>query len=481
MEKKSIKSNYIYNTAYQVLLLITPLITTPYLSRILGPDGVGKVSFAESIVAYFTLFATLGITTYGQREISYVQDDRIERTRIFWDAKCLQIVTSVMVLLAYVAFSSIQNERFLYLILSFNVLAVLVDVVWLFQGMEEFGKIVVRNVIFKILSIIYIFATVRTRDDILKYVFGSAFFLFLCNASLWGYVPQYVNKPDFGSIKPFKDIKVVISLFIPTIAVQIYTVLDKTMIGVITNDVFENGYYEQAIKISKLVMTVVTSLGTVMIPRIGYHYGKGQDEIVRTFMYRGYRFVWFLGLPLCFGVIGTSPNFVPWFFGYGYEKVVPLLGILSFLIPAIGINNVTGMQYFIPTRRQNLLTMTVVAGACVNFISNMVLIPYLKSIGAAVASLAAEVTVALVQLYLVRGELSAWKVLKSSVNYVIASLAMYLVLLFIGGKLTSSITNTTVMVIVGAIVYFVVLILMRDGFLMKLMDDFRRRFTDKVQ
>lgn len=147
--------------------------------------------------------------------------------------------------------------------------------------------------------------------------------------------------------------KIIISLFIPTIAIQIYTVLDKTMIGVITQDSFENGYYELAIKISKMVMAVVTALGTVMIPRIGYHFEQGETQRIRSLMYRGYRFVWFLGVPLCLGMIMVCGNFVPWFFGEGYEQVVPLLQILSFLILAIGINNVTGMQYMIPTKRQN--------------------------------------------------------------------------------------------------------------------------------
>lgn len=464
MVKKSIKKNYIYNLTYQILLLLTPLITTPYLSRILEADGVGTVSFAESIVSYFTLFATLGITTFGQREISYVQDDKAKRTQVFWETKLLQVITSLCVLAVYVVFALLQGNRTLYLILSFNILAVLVDVVWLLQGMEEFGKIVFRNIIFKILSIAYIFIAVKTKDDVIKYVFGVAFFLFLSNVSLWPYVSRYVGKPNWNEVKPFRNIKVVISLFIPTIAVQIYTVLDKTMIGLITQSSFENGYYEQAIKISKIVMTVVTSLGTVMIPRIGYHFGRGETEKVNSFMYRGYRFVWFLGIPLCFGLLGIASNFVPWFFGDGYEKVVPLLGVLAFLILAIGINNVTGMQYLIPTKRQNLFTMTVLIGAGVNFILNMVLIHFFQSIGAAIASVAAETTIALVQLWLVRKEFSIKKVFISSWHYLVAGGVMLAGLEVLGRQLTPSILHTVLMVICGAAVYFIILVVFRDSF-----------------
>ena len=462
MAKKSIKKNYIYNLTYQILLLLTPLITTPYLSRVLGADGVGTVSFAESIVSYFTLFATLGITTFGQREISYVQDNKAKRTQVFWETKLLQVITSSCVLAVYVVFALFQGNRTLYLILSFNILAVLVDVVWLLQGMEEFGKIVFRNTIFKILSIAYIFIAVKTKEDVIKYVFGIAFFLFLSNASLWPYVSKYVSTPNWKEVKPFRNIKVVISLFIPTIAVQIYTVLDKTMIGLITQSSFENGYYEQAIKISKIVMTVVTSLGTVMIPRIGYHFGRGETEKVNLFMYRGYRFVWFLGIPLCFGLLAS--NFVPWFFGDGYEKVVPLLGVLAFLILAIGINNVTGMQYLIPTKRQNLFTMTVLIGAGVNFVLNMILIHFFQSIGAAIASVAAETTIALVQLWLVRKEFSVKKVFLSCWHYLVAGGVMLAGLEALGRQLTPSIFHTVLMVICGAAAYFIILVIFRDSF-----------------
>lgn len=467
MGKKSIKKNYIYNLSYQVLLLLTPLITTPYLSRVLGADGVGTVSFAESVVSYFTLFATLGIATFGQREISYVQDEKIKRTQVFWETKALQVITSTVVLIIYISFSFFQTNKILYLILSFNIIAVLVDVVWLLQGMEEFGKIVFRNIIFKIISIAYIFIAVKTKDDIIKYVFGIAFFLFLSNASLWAHVSKYVGKPRLKDIKPFRNIKVVLSLFVPTIAIQIYTVLDKTMIGLITQSAFENGYYEQAIKLSKMVLVVVTSLGTVMIPRIGYHYERGETETVKRYMYRGYRFVWFLGIPLCFGLVGTAANFVPWFFGEGYDKVVPLLSVLSFLILAIGINNVTGMQYLIPTKRQNIFTMTVIIGAVVNCSLNLVLIHFFQSIGAAIASVAAETTIALVQLYLVRKELSVKEVFLSSWHYFVAGGIMLVLLKVLGNIWPASIMSTILMVIMGAITYFFILLILKDSFFLE--------------
>ena len=464
MAQKSVKKNYIFNLSYQVLLLLTPFITTPYLSRTLGASGIGQVSFAESVVSYFTLFATLGITIYGQREISYFQDSPKQRSIVFWNTKILEFCTAGIVLIIYLAFSLFQDNSKLYLILSLNLVSVFFDVTWLLSGLEEFGKIVFRNTILRILNIIYIYVFIKTENDVLIYAFGIAFFTCIGNLSLWGYLPKYVERVSIRELNPFKNIRVVISLFIPTIAVQIYTVLDKTMIGVITHNSFENGYYEQATKICRITLTLVTALGAVMIPRIGFYFQQKNTDEVKRLMYRGYRFVWFLGIPLTFGLCGISRNFVPWFFGVGFDKVAILIPILSFIILAIGINNVTGMQYLIPTKRQNIFTATVVIGAVVNICLNYFLIPIYASIGAALASIVAECVIAIVQIVIVRKELKPSTILAQGINYFVAGGIMLAVLLVMDRVLSSSIPNTIMMIVIGASVYYTILIIIKDEF-----------------
>lgn len=466
MAQKSIKKNYVYNLTYQILTLITPLITTPYLSRVFGADGIGTCSYIESISSYFVLFATLGLTTFGQRETSYVQDDRKKRSIIFWETNIIELIASTLCIVAYVAFSFSQTNYKLYLVLVLNLFSVIANISWFFQGMEEFGKIVLRNIIFKIINIVYIFTFVKTKDDIIIYLFGVAFFGLINNLSYWISVPQYIDRPILKELHPSKHIKTVIALFVPTIAMQVYTVLDKTMIGVITNNSFENGYYEQALKIARLVLTIVTSLGTVMIPRIGYHYSKGDMEIVKQYMYRAYKFVWLCGVPLTLGLIAISNNFVPWFFGDGYDKVVSLLGILSFLILAIGINNVTGMQYLIPTKRENIFSLTVIIGALTNFVLNFFLIQMFQSMGAAIASVVAETTIAIIQIYIVRKELSPFEIVKCGLHYFIAGGLMFITLMQIRGYFNASVLHTFELVIIGAIIYGSVLLVMKDEFLL---------------
>ena len=465
MAKTNIKKNYIYNLSYQILLVIIPLITTPYLSRVLGADGIGTISFAESIVSYFVLFGTFGITIFGQREISYVQDSVEKRSQAFWETKCLEFITAGTALLLYIPFAlSRPQNRIIYLFLSFNIIAVIFDVTWFFQGLEEFGKIVLRNFLFKLINVIYIFVFIKTKNDMVWYAFGPAFLSFLSNLSLWLYLPQYIQAPDWAIINPFRNFKIVLALFVPTIAFSITAVLDKTMIGMITKSAFENGYYEQAMKICRITLTLVTALGTVMIPRIGYLFSKGEDAQVKAYIYRGYRFVWFIGIPLSFGILGTASNFVPWFFGEGFEKVIPLLGILGFLIISNGISNVTGVQYLIPTKRENLFTKTVFIGALINFTLNSFLIYFYKSVGAAIASIIAETCVALIQIYILRQELSIRTIFFSAWKYLLAGGLMLILLRALGSFLSPSVIHTAIMALAGAALYFAALTIMKDDF-----------------
>ena len=465
MSPKSIKKNYIFNVAYQILTILTPLITAPYLSRVLQPDGIGRVSFAESIVSYFSLVAVMGISSYGQREISYVQNDVAKHSEVFWNAKILGFCTAGITIVIYIIFSLLQKENAtLYLILTLNLVANFFDITWFFQGMEDFAKTVTRNAIVKIMQICYIFLFVKDKTDLPLYVLGLGLFTMLGNLSLWPYLPKYITKVKLSALKPFKDFKVVLSLFIPSVAIQIYTVLDKTMIGVITGSEYENGYYEQAMKISKMLLVLVTSLSTVMVPRIGHLFENNKKDEIQRYMYRGYRFVWFLGIPMCLGIIMTADNFVPWFFGAGYEKVVPLLQILSLLIIIIGFSNVVGLQYLIPTKRQNKFSISVMLGAVVNFCMNTFMIYFFKSIGAAIASVVAETVVTMSMIIFIRKELSARLMLMEGRNYFIAGAVMALALLPLARLFSPSVIHTLVMVVVGAAVYFAVLLIEKDDF-----------------
>ena len=432
MNKNSIKKNYIYNLLYQIILVLTPLITTPYLSRVILASGVGEVSFTESVVSYFVLFANLGIATYGQREISYFQNNLIKRSEVFYNVFILKLLISSIVFMVYVIFYLLVYKSYLYLVFSFSILAVLIDVTWFFQGLEEFKLVTIRNLIFRFLNIVLILILVKNRDDIIKYCFIVSFTTLLSNISLLPYLKKYLAPINKKSISPFSNFNVVLSLFLPTVAIQIYTVLDKTMIGLITNDVLENGYYEQSSKISKFLLFIVTALGTVVIPRIGYYYNQKDDYNLKKIIYKSYRWTLLLSIPMSIGLFVLSDNFIPWFLGVEFYKSIFLTKILSLLLIIIGLSNVTGLQYMVPTGKQKLLTISLCIGALVNFSLNFILIRYYKSsVGAAIASVLAEFLITSAQFYFVKNEISVLKIFKESVNYLIASAFMLIIIIVV--------------------------------------------------
>lgn len=463
---KSISKNYIYNVSYQLLTLITPFITTPYLSRVLGPHGIGIYSYTTSIVSYFILLSSLGIANYAQREIAYNQDNPQIQSRTFFEINLLRIIlVSISLGVYYLTIIHFPDDHLVYWIQALNIIAALFDISWFFQGLEEFGKIVFRNFVIKVLSVVLIFVLIHNPDDLNKYIFLLGFMNILSGISIWFYLPRYLVKVPWKEIKIFRNFSIIIQLFLPQVAIQIYTVLDKTMIGAITGSPLENGYYEQAEKVVKLSLTIVTSLGTVMMPRIAYSYAHGKIDAIKEDMMRSYRFVWFLTIPMFFGFIAVSSNFVPWFFGPGYEKVVPLMQILSGLVIAIGLSNVTGIQYLLPTNQQNKLTLSVVIGAITNFVLNLLLIPHLQSIGAAIASIIAECVVTGVQFYIVRNVFSIVNIIASMKKYFISGCIMFAAIFTLAFILPPSIIHTFIIIAIGLGCYLGLLSLLKDSML----------------
>lgn len=465
MEPKSIHQNFIWNSIFQALTVITPLITAPYVAQTLQPEGVGVFSYANSIVSYFVLLANLGTVNYAQREISYIQEDIDKRSEAFWNVFFLRFITSVVTLIFYLVFSFFSRFRFLFLILGLNIASVIFDVSWFYLGMENFGTIMRKNIVVRILTVLSIFVFVHREEDLPIYCLVLGMGTLLGYLAQWMQLRSLVNKPDWSRIHPFSDIKTVLSLFIPTIAIQLYTILDKTMIGLFSGVGAENGYYEEAMKFARLTQTLVISLSTVMLPRIGSCYAQGKNEEIRKYIYQSFQYVWAVAIPLSFGLIGISDNLVPWFLGENFEKVSALLKILSLLLIIIGINTITGNEYLIPTNRQNEYTKTVMLGAGVNISLNLLLIPHLFSIGAALASVVAETSIAGYQLFITRKELSFKNIIQCSKKYLCAGTIMLLILRIENHCFDASMVHTMIMILTGGATYLVILLVLRDRFI----------------
>ena len=470
MKDKSIKKNYIFNAGYQLLALIVPLITTPYISRVLGASNIGIHSYTYSIVSYFTLISAFGTATYATRMLGIKRDDKEERTNKFWEIFFLRLLLSSVSLIIYLVYVGLfAQNKFIAALQAIHILGVAVDVAWFFQGMEDFKLIAIRNFIIKMINIAFIFIFVKDQGDLWIYVFGLSFWTLLANAALWSSLRKYLGKFNFHNIHPFNDLTTIFQLFIPTVAVQIYGILDRSMIGWLSGVPAENGYYEQADKIVKMCLMLITALGTVTIPKISREHSRGNIQVVKQLIYRSYRFVWFLGIAMTLGLIGINQKLVPIFFGPGYERITLLLPVLSILFIIMGLNNATGVQYLVSTGKQKIYMYIVIIGGLVNFALNAVFIPQYGSVGAALGSVAGEFAILIIEFaYIIKNKsFSVWQIIKSSRNYIIGGICMYLVLHFTENVFPDSLLGLLVNIGLGGCVYLLMLAALKDPFILQ--------------
>lgn len=484
IKKKSVKKNYFYNLIYEIFLLIVPLVVTPYVSRVLTPEGVGKYSFSYSLITYFTIFASLGFATYAQREIAKNQGDKYKQSKSFWEINIcrlipvsLAIIVNIILCLLNV-YGTYTSLMYIFII---NIAAIALDIAFLFQGNEEFGKLVVRNVIIKCLSVISIFIFVKDSNDLIIYAVINSVMLIISNLSMWPYLVKMLNKVKLSELKPFRHLKGTITLFLPTIAISIYTVLDKTLIGVLIPNTYvevidgvevikkysdlENGFYEQAEKIVKMIMTIITCIGTVMTPRNTKEISLGNIEKVKENVKTSIQLVLLIGLPIVFGIISVSKIFVPWFFGEGYDKCSVLLIILAPLTIIIGLSNVFGRQYLIPSGQDKKFTISIILGSVINLILNLILIPYFWSIGAAIATIIGETMVTLLMAILIFKEINIFKCILSGWKYILASIVMFLICYCLSTFLSNTFISMIIICAIGFFSYLLLLVILRDKYL----------------
>ncbi|MDF9537084.1 oligosaccharide flippase family protein [Bacillus cereus] len=471
-------SNYIYNTLYQVLILLIPIITIPYVFRVLGPEGVGINAYSLSIVQVFMLFAVLGIPLYGNRQVAAVKKGGREVTsRNFWDVYLIQLISSIVFVILYLVFVFfyVENNQLIFYIQLLMLIASMLDISWLFIGLEELKKVVVRNTIVRLVALILIFTFVNSKEDLALYVLINVLTNVFGQILMWTQAFKYINPFRFKDIDLFGHIKPVMLIFLPQVIIQLYVIVDRILLGVLVSEI-EVGFYEQALKIVKITLSIVTSVSTVMLPRMAAEFAQGNLAKIRSYSNIVVRFVLCTTLPMTVGLAGVAPTFTTWFFGDGYEKVGILIVIMSPIIVLIGLSNIFGMQILIPIQKQNKLTVSVSVGAIISIIINLILVRYMASMGTAIATLIAEFTVVLVQLFFVKGFINYKKLTKYFVNYGTVSLLMGLIIYLIGMTFKGPILFVTVAQIgIGCFFYFGVLLLFKDEFLLGIINKVFRR------
>lgn len=452
----SIKKNFAYQMVYEVLLLILPLITSPYIARVIGAEGVGVYSYSYTIANYFVLFSMLGIKNYGNRATAQNREDQDNLNQVFSSILVLHILISLICCGAYTAYILLLNEDQIYAAIQFAfVLSGLFDISWFYFGIEKFKLTVIPSSVVKLLTTICVFVFVRTAVDLWKYCAIMAVGMLMSQVLLWIPLRQYVRfvKPTFNQMRV--HIKPLLVLFIPAVAISLYKYMDKIMIGALSSKA-QLGLYENAEKIVNVPVSIIGAFGTVMLPKMSYLAAKEDEQGTSRYILLSMRYVMCLAFALTFGVAGVGQVFSPLFWGDAFTGAGPLIMGLAVTVPFISFANVIRTQYLIPQSRDMEYTVSVIAGAFANLIINWILIPPYGAMGATIGTIAAEMLVCVIQAFFVKRQLPIKTYCKNTVPFLAFGVCMFAVVYGTGRFLNVSWATLMTQVALGIIFYVAV-------------------------
>ncbi|WP_247927628.1 flippase [Streptococcus constellatus] len=469
-----ILKNYAYNFSYQLLVIILPILTTPYVTRIFSSEDLGTYGYFNSIVTYFILLATLGVANYGTKEVS-ANRKNIQPT--FWGIYSLQVVAAFISIVLYLllcwSVPSMQNP--VAYILGLSLLSKGLDISWLFQGLEDFRKITIRNITVKLLGVLSIFLFVKTPNDLYLYVFLLTGFELLGQLSMWLPAKEFIGKPHFDVVHAKEHLEPVILLFLPQIAISLYVTLDRTMLGALssTKDV---GIYDQALKIINILLTIVTSLGSVMLPRVSSLLSSGDYKAVNKMHEMSFLIYNLIIFPIIAGMLIVNKDFVNFFLGKDFQEARVAIDIMIARMFFIGWTNIMGIQILIPHNRNREFMLSTTIPAFVSVGLNLLLIPSLGFVGASITSVLTEALVWVIQYYYTRSYLKEVPILSSMLKIILSSSLMYIILLLLQPLLKfSSVVNVGIYGILGAVFYISFILVFRVVNVKELKEQFLKK------
>jgi len=463
-----IRKNIYYNIILQFSTMFIPLLSIPYLARILGAEGIGAYAYTNTIVQYFVLAGTLGTITYGTRQIAYSRQNIDKLSKTFWNIFFFRAILTGIVIAFYIIFFLEFPSK--YKILFFIQLIVLfsnqLDISWLFAGLEDFKKIALRGTIVKVIAFVLIFPIVKKPSDIWKYTLIQCGSLLIGNITLWIYFPKELVKPQWNWQSVKEHFSSAIKLFIPQVAIDIYVLFDKTMLGALTTT-NQVGYYDKAEQFAKLPLVFTSILSTVMLPVMSNFSEEGNIQLGKKYLNTSLQYILLIAIASGFGVAGIAPQFVPWMLGENFEESTKLLLILAPLTPIISISFTIGRIYLIPFNLEKQLTISVLCGACTNVILNLLFIPKLQAVGACIATLITESIVSIIQYSFIYRLIDNKLLGESILKYLFSGIVMFLIIRSLGLSLGPHILTTFLQIIVEIIIYIIILFLLREKKIMK--------------
>ncbi|MGN1012211.1 MAG: flippase [Clostridia bacterium] len=453
--KKMIK-NLFYNIFYQILVILLPLVTAPYISRVLGANNVGIYSYTYSIAYYFVLIAMLGISNYGNRTIASSRDDKKKMSELFWEIYSIQFLMYILAIILYTIYAMFINKdnSLITWIQIIYVVSGLLDITWLFFGLEQFKITVTRNTIIKLITVALIFLLVKNSNDLWIYTLIMSIGTLVSQLYLWFKVNKYVSYEKVKTLHLKKHIKSIIILFIPVIAYSIYKVMDKIMLGNLSS-YNQVGFYQSCEKIINIPMGIITAIGTVMMPRMSNILSNGEREKMKDYIRISIEFVTIIGSAITFGIMGTCKILAPVYFGKEFYPCYSILFLLSLTIFSLSWANVARTQVLIPQKKDKVYVFSTIIGAIVNLIINLVSIPKWGANGASIGTILAELVVMIIQVYFVNKSIPIIKNILSTIPFIIIGFVMMIIVYFIGVKLETNILTLIIQIISGGSFYII--------------------------
>lgn len=454
---KNIIENIGYQTLLQVLNTCLPLITSPYLSRVLKAEGLGVFSYTQSVVNYFVLIAMLGVISYGTREIAICRNNKKERSETFWNIYALQLfmsLISLIIYIVYIVFFLKENIGIAWFQI-FYIIASIFDITWLFFGLEDFKRTVKISTLIRLVSVGFILIFVKSIDDLWIYTFIMSGGVFFGNILLWVFLFKVIDVKEIKNIKikkMIKHIKPNLVLFIPLLGMSVYHIMDKTMLGILSS-YRQIGYYYNADKVINIPIGIITGIGTVMLPHITSVINSGNKKEADQIFKLSIEMIIALSVAIGFGISAISFKFVPLFFGEGFDNCISLIIALSPVLLIKGLSHTFRMQYLIPNFKEKIFIESVFIGAIINLLVNIILIPKLAAMGAVLGTIAAEIATCLWQFIYIFKEIEFVSVIKRFFVYNFFGIIMFVTIYFIGSFVSSNITAIVVEIIVGIIIY----------------------------
>ncbi|MBR1918883.1 MAG: flippase [Spirochaetales bacterium] len=459
------RNNFFLYIAYNIVSTLSTILATALLARRLGSNGIGEYSYLISIVSYFTLFAILGSSNYGAREIAYTRDNKIECSRVFWEIVSLRTMQSILCLLSFFIFISFTSLDFrIMTIFAFFIVNVAVDIMWFYTGIENFIMQIAVSLATRILYLLALVVFIRSEADFPKYCIIEVLYNLIMNGTMWFGLRKRICSP--GKIHPLRHLRPSIQMFLPAITIQIYNILDKTMLGVMAVDNYnQNAYYSLAEGIVKSFLLIGSSLTKVTAPRIANLSANNRTESISDTLYESYNISWLVSLPMVLAIIMSSDFIVAIYFGPGYSAVSTLIKLLSPLVIFISLSSVSGNQYLIPTKHTDTQTKILATGALTNLILNFTLIPRFQAIGATAATLVAEGLNVVLQLIVMRHmkTIKIGRVMFDSWRAYIATAILAVYYVFVLPACSFSIPLYIAVLAFGLILYIIILAILNEA------------------